>query len=186
MGRDKATLDADGAPLLVRVASALGRAGATEVRVALGDASREARYRALVPHARFVADAVADGGPVAGLVAGLADAPAGPVLIAPVDAPFLAPAAYGPLLRALEGRDAAAWTSARGSRGGVAWLFGVFDARRAGAVLAAALAAGEREVAGACRGLNAAFLPEQDLLAIPGGKRHLDNWNEPGDVVAPR
>jgi len=91
MGRDKATLEFEGEPLLARVARLLASA-CDEIMVASGDGKRLAAFGLTQ-----VRDAVPDAGPLGGLVAGLEHASHPLVAAVAVDMPF----ASAPLLRAL-------------------------------------------------------------------------------------
>src|SRR5215510_11310941 len=83
MGRDKATLEFDGEPMLVRVARLL-REACDEILVASGDGVRLEAFG--LPQVR---DAAPDAGPLAGLVAGL-DRASNPLVAAvAVDMPYV-------------------------------------------------------------------------------------------------
>ena len=80
MGRDKALLERDGATLLARLVAA-GRT--------LGPVAVAGRTPVPGLEAVFLPDAVAEGGPLAGIAAALAWAAPDPVLILAVDLPWL-------------------------------------------------------------------------------------------------
>ena len=91
-GRDKALATLDGVPFVARVHTALS-AHAASVLVATGPTPR-----AYPVDARVVLDAVPDGGPLAGLAAGLAACETPWLVSAAVDLPFLTVEALQPLL----------------------------------------------------------------------------------------
>ncbi len=91
-GRDKALAEVGGVPFVALVHAAL-TAHAGEVLVATG-----AEPRAYPVAARVVLDPAVDGGPLAGLAAGLAACSTPWLLSAAVDLPFLTPAALRSLL----------------------------------------------------------------------------------------
>ena len=93
-GTDKALAELGGLPFVALVHAALAAHSGTML-VATGTAPR-----AYPIAARVVLDAVPDGGPLAGLVAGLDVAETPWLLSAAVDLPYLTPAALRPLLAA--------------------------------------------------------------------------------------
>jgi molybdenum cofactor guanylyltransferase len=83
MGTDKAVLPIDGTPMLQLVVAALQAAGAKPI-VQLGGPSRPETASLIV-----VEDAAPDGGPLAGVLAGLRWCPAERLAIVACDVPFL-------------------------------------------------------------------------------------------------
>ncbi len=86
MGTDKAWLELNGVPLIVRVLARV-RELAEEVLISANDAARFARL-----DARVVPDAFPDAGPLAGILAGLEAARHETVLVVACDMPFLSTA----------------------------------------------------------------------------------------------
>lgn len=85
MGRDKASLKlADGRTLLQRQVEMLRAAGAALVQISLRSGSE-----VKMEGANFVVDNIAEGGPLAGIAAGLRAAPAGLVMVLAVDMPMI-------------------------------------------------------------------------------------------------
>lgn len=99
MGRDKATLEWHGVPLVDRVASTLAVV-CDEVLIASGDGRRLGRPGE-------IADAVADAGPLAGLLAGLEAAAHPLVAVVAVDMPYASAAVLRALAEAMGELDAA-------------------------------------------------------------------------------
>ena len=98
MGRDKCALELGGRSLLQRVVDALEVVcGDVGVVRAPGQAPPAARSTRPLRH---IEDELADGGPLAGIAAGLASTDAEVAIVVACDAPFLQPA----LLRLLAGR----------------------------------------------------------------------------------
>lgn len=85
MGRDKALLEIDGEPLLSKVVRSL-RTVCAEVLLVGGD---PARFEQLDLPARWIADPVADKGPLAGILAALEAAAPNRVLVVGCDMPFV-------------------------------------------------------------------------------------------------
>ena len=108
MGRDKASLELDGVPMLVRVADAVRAAGTLEVVVA--GASDGARRVAARHGLRVVEEPHPGAGPVSGIAAGLAAAAASDhdtALIVACDLPALDPTGLASLRARLDGHAAA-------------------------------------------------------------------------------
>jgi len=166
MGRDKALLPhpAGGTLLAHAVALALGRAA--RVVLLSGDGRR---YPELgLPE---LADAAAGAGPLGGLVAGLRAAAGAPLLLLPVDLPYLDPAALEALIAA-HARGGAPLTVAS-EAGRLSPLPSIWEPACRDAA-EAALAAGRL----ALHGL-AAEVPHQ-AVALPTVA--LRNWNAPADL----
>jgi molybdopterin-guanine dinucleotide biosynthesis protein A len=101
MGRDKALLDVEGEPLVLRVARRMAE-GADPVLLASG---RPGRFGELTAGFAEVADGRLDAGPLAGIVAGLEASPNPLVAAAAVDMPFASPAVFGLLAGLWDGED---------------------------------------------------------------------------------
>lgn len=99
MGREKALIDFEGQPLVLRVADRLARA-ADPVLLATGNPGR------LGPVGyREVADASAECGPLGGLVAGLEASPHELVAVVAVDMPYVSPELLKFLASLCQGED---------------------------------------------------------------------------------
>ena len=110
-GRDKALAERDGVPFVASVFGALS-AHAASVLVSTGPTPR-----AYPVDARIVLDPVPDGGPLAGLAAGLAACETPWMLAAAIDLPLLTADALRPLLKAVpEAVDVAVALDADGRR----------------------------------------------------------------------
>jgi molybdopterin-guanine dinucleotide biosynthesis protein A len=100
MGQEKALIDFEGRPLVLRVADGLAQM-ADPVLLATGDPGR------LGPLGyREVADAIADCGPLGGLVAGLEASPHALMAVVAVDMPYLSPELLGLLASLWQGEAA--------------------------------------------------------------------------------
>ena len=100
MGREKALIDFEGQPLVLRVADRLARA-ADPVLLATGNPGR------LGPVGyREVADVSAECGPLGGLVAGLEASPHELVAVVAVDMPYVSPELLKFLVSLRQGEDA--------------------------------------------------------------------------------
>ncbi|MGH2808311.1 MAG: molybdenum cofactor guanylyltransferase [Actinomycetota bacterium] len=86
MGRDKALLDFEGEPLIVRVTRRL-----SEVADPVFVASGGRRYPVDLEH---IDDAAPDSGPLGGIVAGLRASPHGLLAVVAVDMPFASPSLF--------------------------------------------------------------------------------------------
>jgi len=134
-----------------------------------------------VPGYRTVADAIVDGGPLAGIAAGLAAATTPWVLIVAGDMPAL----RGDVIELL-------WSGAEAAIEAVAFrVAGLPEPLLCLLSRAPALAAVERLLAAGTRkasrlltdaGLSVAWIEEADLRAIDPKLRSLANVNEPGDL----
>lgn len=98
MGRDKAFVAVDGAPMVVRVAAALRGAGASEIFAVGGDL---ARLEAAGLDAR--ADSHPGEGPLAGILAALETAAHDPVVVLSCDVPSIDATVIAAVLEALAG-----------------------------------------------------------------------------------
>jgi molybdopterin-guanine dinucleotide biosynthesis protein A len=127
-----------------------------------------------------VDDVAGAGGPLAGLVAGLAARPFDRAVALGVDFPFMSPAALGAMLACLPGH-AAALPSPRGVPQPLAAAY----APAAAPALAAALARGERALTPAVLALDALLLDEAASARI-GGDDPFFNLNTPADLEEAR
>lgn len=168
MGRDKAFVEVDGGPLVLRVASQLA-AWADRVLVAGGDAPRLAALGLEV-----VPDARPGEGPLMGIAGALAAARTDLVLFAPCDLPEVPPALVAALLAAARaGGDGAVAVAADGRAHP---LLAVYH-RRLRPLVERLLATGERRAR--------ALLDHADLARVPippGAEPR--NLNTPADVAA--
>ena len=154
MGRDKALLEIDGQPMALRVAEALGRAGAAEVLVVGGDAALAS------PGVRLVADERPGEGPLGGLVTALRNAGHDLVVVLACDL-------VGPSAEAIERlvdsatdpeRTAAATVPVVGNR--AQWLHGAWRRDVCLGPLSAAFENGKRSVHGAAASVDVRFVDE--------------------------
>lgn len=180
-GSDKLAATVDGLPLVERAAAALSLV-ADEVVVVLPP---EGGPR-LPPGIRVVRDAEAHGGPLVGLIAGLAAARAPVALVAGGDMPWLAPA----VLAALVGRLATA-PSTSGAVGlgssdpAGEGLEGFPLALRVGPALALGrelVDGGERRLRRLVAGLAPVALPEGEWRALDPDARTVVDVDVPGDL----
>lgn len=163
-GRDKALATLDGVPFVVRVHAALA-GHAASVLLSTGPTPR-----AYSVDARVVLDSVPDGGPLAGLAAGLATCTTPWLVSAAVDLPFLSADALRPLLDPVpEAVDVAVALDADGRRQPTVALWRVATV---GTVVAERLA--ERRLA--LHGL----LDRLTVREVP--VRGLRNVNQPDDL----
>lgn len=178
MARDKAQVELDGRTLLDRALGAFeGLTG--RVLLATGAAPRYAGTG--LP---CVLDRTPDGGPLAGVEAGLAwmvehGLERGTLLVLACDMPFVTPAVFRALL---EGSDGAGVSLARGPRG-VEPLLGLYRPRVLPAVRSA-LAAGERRMVGFHHGhgpVRVVTLPLTELAGELG--RAIENVNTPDELA---
>ena len=96
MGRDKALLEFDGAPMWQRQRDVLARAGAAEIF--LSARPEQAWAPGAAGFAAVVHDAIALGGPMVGLTAGLERAAQPHLAVLAIDLPAMTPAWFGKLL----------------------------------------------------------------------------------------
>lgn len=161
MGRDKATLEIDGTPMAVRVATALTAAGAHEV-ACIGPG---------VDGLAALAEDEPGSGPLGAIVAALRWAAPRPVVVAACDLVAPDPATFAALI----GARSPAADAAVPVVGGRLQPLAASYAPTALGPLAAAYAAGERSITTALRGLRIVELTELD----PASLRDAD---EPGDL----
>lgn len=166
MGRDKATVELDGRPLVLHVATQLG-AWAGRVIVAAGEPGRLADLGLEV-----VADARPGEGPLMGIAAALAAAETDLVLFVACDVPDLPPALVAALLAAAAGAEGAVPVDAEGRPEP---LFAVYR-RRLLPLVRDLLAAGERRARALLDRADVARVP------LPPGVR-LTNLNTPADLA---
>ncbi|HVM12937.1 MAG TPA: molybdenum cofactor guanylyltransferase [Egibacteraceae bacterium] len=170
MGTDKALLEVAGETLAARAVRSL-RTVCLEVIVASGDGSR------LPVGDRQVADALADAGPLAGLVAGLDAAAHDLVAVTAVDLPFANPALLALLARLHQGEPAVVPRV----DGRLQPLHAVY-ARSAADRLRALLAAGERSVTAAVRALDPRVAETDEWAPADPTGRFAWNVNRPQDL----
>ena len=165
-GRDKALAELGGLPFVALVGAAVS-AWAGRTLLATGPEPR--RYP--VP-AEIVLDGVENGGPLAGLAAGLAATETPWLLAAAVDLPYLTPAALRPLLDAdADGADVVVALDSDGRRQPTCALWRV----RTVAPVAA-------EQVGAGRLALHALLDRLVVRGVPVEGGALQNVNRPGDL----
>ena len=184
MGRDKATLMFDGAPLLARVVAAVGAVVDEVVVVARPEQvlPELAPLRAGVA-VRHAVDAADDRGPVEGLRAGLASCDASIVYATACDVPHLAPAFVAAVLAALRAAPDAA-VAVPVVEGRLHPLAAAY--RRAPTLVAARalLAAGSARMTALVESLPHVVVPEADLRAADPTLASLTNVNTPADLDA--
>jgi molybdopterin-guanine dinucleotide biosynthesis protein A len=172
MGSDKALVEVEGRPLVLRVAERL-REIADPVILAPGRPGRLGRLGYLE-----VADEVADAGPLAGLVAGLAASPHELTAVVAVDMPFASARLFA-LLAGLHDRehDAVVPVSAHGPEP----LHAVY-ARSAVLPLRSALLEGRLDLRAALTGLRVRVVLEREWIAADPTRRFALNVNRPEDL----
>ncbi|MDQ3931952.1 MAG: molybdenum cofactor guanylyltransferase [Actinomycetota bacterium] len=175
LGRDKAFLEVDGEALVVRAARRLERC-CEEVLVASGDGSRLGELAW-----EQVADAIADGGPLAGILAGLERATTPLVAVVAVDLPYLHPAVLLRLAVAWRGEAAVVPLVS----GRIQPLHGVY-ATAAAPRMRRLLLAGRRAVIAALSELGARVLGEEGWADLDPSGSFSTNINHPGDLDALR
>jgi molybdopterin-guanine dinucleotide biosynthesis protein A len=172
MGRDKAFLEVDGVPLVLRVADALEAAGAAEVLTVGGDRSA---LVALGLDAR--ADPRQGDGPLGGLLTALELASHDRVVVLATDLAFVTGAVVAALVAGLDrdpSPDVAAARAADTPEAAIEPLCAAWRRRRCAAHLGAAHAAGERAVHRAMAGLAVVAV---DVPAVT-----VSNANRPDDL----
>ncbi|MBW3619703.1 MAG: NTP transferase domain-containing protein [Actinobacteria bacterium] len=173
MGRDKATLVLDGERLVDRAVRRLGEC-CVEVLVASGDGRR---LEVTVPQ---VADPIPDGGPLAGLAAGLAAATTPAVAVVAVDAPY----ADAAVLRRCAERLGTAPACLPSVDGILQPLHAVWSTSVA-AEVRSALERGARSPRDLAVALGAVVLDERSWQDVASaGARFATSWNRPGDAGA--
>lgn len=171
LGRDKALVEAAGETLVVRAARRLEQC-CQEVFIASGDGRRLGELAW-----EQVADPVADGGPLAGILAGLERATTPLVAVVAVDLPHLNPAVLQRL--AAEWRGEAAVVPLVSGR--VHPLHGVY-ATEAAPRLRRLLLAGRRAVIRTLSELGARVVGEERWADLDPDGAFVYNINRPGDL----
>lgn len=177
MGRDKAAIDAGGSPLGSRPVALLG--GVVDEVIVAG--------RPLPGvDARWVADAVAGAGPLAGIVAGLEAASGDVVVVVACDMPEVRPELAVLLVARVRGTRGVTAALCRSSRGLEPLPLAV--RRDAAPRLRAALEEGVRALHEAVERLSPAILLPEEWRPADADGVSFENWNRPEDVrpVAPR
>ena len=175
MGRDKALLPWNGGTLLDHAITRLG-AVCREVRVLSGHELRYAE-RGRPVHV----DAVADGGPLAGLGTALSVAAPRAALLLGVDMPFVTEALLAHVRDALAGWDAAVPVFAAGAEP----LCAAYAAACSAAVQAA-LASGERKMTSFWPRVRVRVLTDADVARFGPAARLFRNLNDPSEYDAAR
>ncbi len=179
MGRDKAWLEVDGRPLLLRQLDLLGRAGLHRIAIAAGPEDRPA-LPVTPDDTPLLRDRFPDLGPLAGIEAGIAWAqaihPDGWTLVVAVDLPELSVA----WLRSLMGRIGPLTGCVPVHQGRLEPLAAIYP-NRAGPIAAEHLATKKASVQELCRrGLESGWMTPWEL--DPEEARALTNWNTPQDA----
>jgi molybdopterin-guanine dinucleotide biosynthesis protein A len=173
MGRDKALLDVEGEPLVLRVARRLAEA-ADPVLLASG---RPGRFGKLASGFAEVADRRLDAGPLAGIMAGLEASPHPLVAVVAVDMPFASPAVFRLLAGLWDGQDAVVPVTTNGTEP----LHAVYGTAALPA-FRVALESGPRSLRGLLGSLRVrAVEPEEWRAADPEG-RFATNLNREEDL----
>jgi len=175
MGRDKATLLHDGAPLASKVASALGACVERVRLVARPDRSFELGLPCIVDRHEVRA-------PIVGVAAALAACEASAVLVAACDLPELDPRLLLALL-ALAPADGGADVVAPLGPNGPEPLLAIYRPRLL-PELERRIARGELALQKLLRDVNTLYVPEQDLRALDPALASLRNLNRPEDLRA--
>ncbi|MBL9189576.1 MAG: molybdenum cofactor guanylyltransferase [Opitutaceae bacterium] len=173
MGRDKALLEVEGAPLWRRQRAVLAASGAGEILLSarvdqpwVAEAARE--------FAAVVTDPVADAGPLAGIVASLAVAKAPHLAVLAIDLPRMDVGWFATL-----GARCAPGCGAVGRRGEFFEPLAAIYPREITPLARAALARGERSLQHLLAAAEAAGLMQ--AVEISAAEVALfQNWNEPG------
>lgn len=169
MGRDKALVDVDGTPMVLRVAAALREAGCEPV-VAIGGDRAALEALGLV----VVDDLFPGEGPLGAVITALAGTSADVVIVASCDLPRLTAPTVGALLAAMPGEPGATGPEVALARTDrphptcAAWRRSVLPA------LQQVFAAGERRLSSALAVLRTA--------EIQADAQDLANVNTPGDL----
>jgi molybdopterin-guanine dinucleotide biosynthesis protein A len=174
MGTDKALLEMEGRPLVVHVAARLARV-ADPVFLASGHPGGLPQLGEL-PYPE-VADEVAAGGPLAGLVAGLAASPRDLTAILAVDMPFASPAVFLLLAGGIGSADAAVPVTENGPQP----LHAVY-ARAALPALREALAHRRLALRAALACLRVRLVPEAEWRRVDPTRRFAANLNTAQDL----
>ncbi|MGH2500537.1 MAG: molybdenum cofactor guanylyltransferase [Candidatus Limnocylindria bacterium] len=172
MGRDKAWIELEGAPIVRRVADVLASL-ADEVIVVANDPA----YRSL--GLRVVGDRFADGGALGGIATGVGAAAHEVVLVAACDMPFLSAAVWRALLDRLGDADAAVPKVA----GEYETLHAVYR-KSCLAPMEASLAAGRLRVVSFFADVRVREVGEDELRAVDPALRSFTNVNTPAELAA--
>ncbi len=185
MGRDKALLQLEaGGPTLIELVANVAIRLSDDVIIV---APSERRYGDLVPGARVVPDAVADLGPIGGVITALREAKHDRVQLLPCDTPFLSPA----LLRILAERGSGLcpvipWRYAKSRQGddrALEVLHGVYP-RHAREQLETLVDRGERQFFRIVQQLDPELIDPITLMRFDPGLHSFRSLNAPGDVAA--
>ena len=163
MGRDKALIEIDGVPMVVRVATALRAAGCDPVFAVGGDQDALESLGL-----RFVADEFPGDGPVGGVIAALEASETQSVVVVACDLPYLTADTVRTMMVAGDAFDAAIAYTGRLQPLCVLWSQSALGRVRE------AFGAGERRVK--------AVLEMLETLQIPANPQDLANVNAPGDL----
>jgi molybdopterin-guanine dinucleotide biosynthesis protein A len=129
----------------------------------------------------WIEDAPDGGGPLSGIVAGLAAEDYRRAIVLGVDFPFVRPSFLRTLLAELDASGAAAVIPAPS---GIPQPLVAAFAPRAAEVFAAAHARGERSPSRAMMALDPRLLTDDFLMTLDGGLENLMNLNTPEDLAA--
>ena len=183
-GTDKLAVVVDGRPLLHHAIAAVA-AAADEVVVAIGTAgTRPVLPSDVTARIRVVRDSIADGGPLAGLVAGLEAARGATAILVGGDQPSLSPAILAELLLWLDSdeEDAELDAVALVDGGRLRPLPAAFRVESVRPVARALLEGGTRSLLGLFDRLRVGtFEPERWRLLDPGGAS-LRDIDTPGEL----
>jgi molybdopterin-guanine dinucleotide biosynthesis protein A len=177
MGRDKATLPFDGAPLATRVARALGTCVERVRVVSRPGEAPELGLECIVD--RFAARA-----PLVGIAAALAACEASAVLVAACDLPDVDPRVLLALLALVPAEGGADIVAPLGPRGPEP-LLAVYRPRLL-PELERRIARGELALQALLRDVNTVFVPEADLRALDPELASLRTLNRPEDLEKSR
>lgn len=169
MGQDKAALLLDGKTLLENVAATMLQLF-PKVMVSV----RQLRGEVPLPQ---VCDAQAGGGPLAGLVAGLAQAETPWVFAVACDMPFIQPSVIEQLATLRDGHQAVVSVA-----GGYRQPLAAFYAVRALPEMRAALAGGDKSLRGVLQKLDVLYVEEAELHATD--PRNFFDLDTPQDYAA--
>jgi molybdopterin-guanine dinucleotide biosynthesis protein A len=173
MGADKALIQLDGTPLVLRVAERVARV-ADPIMLAPGNPGRLGLKG--LPYSE-VPDEVADAGPLAGIVAGMAVSPHPLMAVVAVDLPFANPELLRRLAELHEDEDAVVPVSSSGPEP----LHAVYS-REALPSLRAALAERRLALHSVLDGLRARFVDERQWRDLDPSGRFAVNLNRAEDL----
>jgi molybdopterin-guanine dinucleotide biosynthesis protein A len=174
MGRDKATLPYDGAPLALRAAHALAACVARVRLVARPDARPELGFACIDDRHPVRA-------PLVGVHAALAACEASAVLVAACDLPDLDPRVLLALLALAPVEGGADVVAPLGPRGPEP-LLAIYRPRLLPEI-ERRIAAGDFALQALLRDVDTLLVPESDLRALDPELRSLRNLNRPGDLT---